>query len=75
MKDVKFYRCNHCGNIIEKVLSHMNFDFAGIDLIYHNGHPVLNEIEDVVGSRMLYNYTDINAGKEYIRYIKMDVKT
>jgi gamma-F420-2:alpha-L-glutamate ligase len=28
--------------------------FGGIDLIYHRGQPVVNEVEDVVGSRMLY---------------------
>ncbi len=56
--------------IIAMVTSYLNFDFAGIDLIYHNGKPVLNEIEDVVGSRMLYKYTDIDVCKEYISYIK-----
>lgn len=59
--------------VIDKVLSYMSFDFAGIDLIYHKGNPVLNEIEDVVGSRMLYSYTDIDAGKEYIDYIKNEL--
>lgn len=28
--------------------------FAGIDLMIHHGRPVVNEVEDVVGSRMLY---------------------
>lgn len=27
---------------------------SGVDLLYHNGHPVVGEVEDVVGSRMLY---------------------
>ena len=27
---------------------------AGVDLLYHHGEPVLSEVEDVVGSRMLY---------------------
>ena len=52
----------------------MHFDYAGIDLIYDNGKPVLNEIEDVVGSRMLYNHTDIDTAKLYIKYIKDTLK-
>lgn len=28
--------------------------FAGVDLLYHTAGPVLSEVEDVVGSRMLY---------------------
>ena len=28
--------------------------FAGVDMLYHQGKPVLGEVEDVVGSRMLY---------------------
>ncbi|MFH1512950.1 MAG: ATP-grasp domain-containing protein [Bacillota bacterium] len=43
--------------------------FAGIDLIYHNGHPVINEIEDVVGSRMLYQVSDLDIIELYIRGI------
>ena len=37
--------------------------FAGIDLLYHNGRPVIGEVEDVVGSRMLYQVggTDVVA--------------
>ncbi len=57
-------------DIIKKVTAALSFDFAGIDLIYHNGKPILNEIEDVVGSRMLYKYTNIDVCKEYITYIK-----
>lgn len=59
--------------IIEAVTDNMYFDFAGIDLIYNDGKPVLNEIEDVVGSRMLYANTDIDVCKLYIQYIKKAV--
>ncbi|MCL1854254.1 MAG: ATP-grasp domain-containing protein [Clostridia bacterium] len=34
--------------------------FAGIDFLYHHGGPVISEVEDVVGSRMLYQVSDIN---------------
>ncbi len=34
--------------------------FAGIDLLYHQGRPVVGEVEDVVGSRMLYRVSEMN---------------
>lgn len=43
--------------------------FAGIDLIYHRGEPVVNEVEDVVGSRMLYKVSDIDIADLYLRGI------
>ena len=33
---------------------------AGVDLMNDRGRPVLNEVEDVVGSRMLYQTSDID---------------
>lgn len=45
-------------------------DFVGVDFIYRNGMPLLNEVEDVVGTRMLYELTDIDAVDEYAKYIK-----
>ena len=56
--------------LIDKVLKTFNFDFAGIDIIYKNGKPYINEIEDVVGSRMVYKYTDIDIVKKYLDYIE-----
>ena len=44
-------------------------DFIGIDIIYNAGKPVVNEIEDAVGTRMLYKYTDIDPVKEYVSWI------
>ncbi len=43
--------------------------FAGVDLLYHHGAPVINEVEDVVGSRMLYKVSDIDVIDLYIRRI------
>ncbi len=40
--------------------------FAGIDFLYHKGQPVLSEVEDVVGSRMLYEVSDINIVGLYL---------
>lgn len=56
--------------IVSKVTECLNEGFFGIDIIYNKEKPLLNEIEDVVGSRMLYEYTDINVAREYILWIK-----
>ena len=54
---------------VKAVAEALGCDFVGIDFIRHNGSWVLNEIEDVVGTRMLYALTDIDAADEYIGYI------
>lgn len=61
-------------DLLDKVLSAleadgMRPDFAGIDFIYDNGRPVFNEIEDAVGSRMLYQLTDIDVISEYLSWV------
>ena len=46
-------------------------DFIGIDFIYDKGGmPVFNEIEDAVGSRMLYTYTDMDIVKMFADHIR-----
>lgn len=42
---------------------------AGVDLLYDHGHPVLGEVEDVVGSRMLYNTSEIDIVALYLQHI------
>ena len=42
---------------------------AGVDLLYDHGHPVLGEVEDVVGSRMLYNTSEIDIVALYLQQI------
>ncbi|HLS36595.1 MAG TPA: hypothetical protein VK061_10170 [Bacillota bacterium] len=57
--------------LIKKIVNHYDFDFVGIDfLINHEGNLVLNEIEDVVGSRMISAVTDINTLELYVSHIK-----
>ncbi len=53
----------------ERILSRVKFSLAGIDFVFHNGEAVFNEIEDVVGSRMLYQYTDIDIVDIYVEHI------
>ena len=55
--------------MVEKMIDGLDIGHCGIDLIFDNGEPVFNEIEDVVGSRMLYKYTDIDVVEEFVEYI------
>lgn len=49
--------------------SELNFDFVGVDFIIDSNKWVLNEIEDVVGTRMLYQCTPTDAAEEFLNYI------
>lgn len=49
--------------------------FAGIDFLYHRGKPVVSEVEDVVGSRMLYQVSDINIASLYLDGILADLRS
>ena len=55
-------------NIVGKIVENLKIDFAGIDFIYDGDKPLLNEIEDIVGCRMLYKF-NINAAKTYVNYV------
>ena len=46
-----------------------DFSLVGIDFVFHRGKMVFNEIEDVVGARMLYSKTDINIVSLYLDFI------
>jgi len=55
--------------LVETVIKALPMDFAGVDLLYHNGQPVLGEIEDVVGARMLYHVAGLSIIDDYVDYI------
>ena len=58
-------------NIINKIIHHLDFSMVGIDfLIGPNDEFLFNEIEDVVGSRILSKTSDINILNKYITHIK-----
>lgn len=60
--------------MIQKIINHFEFDLVGIDfLINESGNLLFNEIEDVVGSRILSEVTEINLLKKYITYIIKNV--
>lgn len=55
--------------LVKRVCALLPFDYCGIDIMYHNGAPVINEIEDVVGSRMLYATHDMDIVAMFVDYI------
>ncbi|MEN6471365.1 MAG: ATP-grasp domain-containing protein [Clostridiaceae bacterium] len=56
-------------DMVNRVLEHMELGLAGIDFVFHRGEAVFNEIEDVVGARMLYRYTEIDIVDRYVGHI------
>lgn len=61
--------------MVQKIINSYPFDFVGIDfLVDEDGKLIFNEIEDVVGARMLYQCTKINLVEEYLSYIKYELK-
>lgn len=62
--------------IVERIIDLFDFGFVGIDfLIDENGKLLFNEIEDVVGARMLYQCMEIDLVKEYLQFILEKIKT
>ncbi len=56
--------------LVSRVTSLCDFGLVGIDFLFHHGQLVLNEIEDVVGARMLYAHTDIDIAALYLAFIR-----
>lgn len=58
-------------DLIYKIIQHIDFDMVGIDfLIGLNGEFLFNEIEDVVGSRILSATSNVNILEKYVTHIK-----
>ncbi len=56
--------------LVRKIIGLFDIGMIGIDFIIgDNGELIFNEIEDVVGARMLYQCTDINLAGLYLDYI------
>lgn len=56
--------------LVKKIINYFPFSMVGIDfLIDENGEWIFNEIEDVVGARMLYQCSSLNLVGKYLTYI------
>lgn len=60
---------------VDNICTVLPLDFAGIDFLFHEGHAVLGEIEDVVGARMLYQLTDLDVVDAYLGYIVASLRS
>ena len=61
--------------LVKKIIGEFEFGLVGIDfLIGENGEFIFNEIEDVVGARMLYQCSKINLVRRYLEFILAKVK-
>lgn len=56
-------------SLVKRIVNLIDADYVGIDFLFDKGNLVLNEIENVVGARMLYSLTDINIADRFIKYI------
>lgn len=57
--------------LVERVIAAFDFGMVGIDFIFaEDGSLMLNEVEDVVGSRTLSALSNLNIVKEYLLFIK-----
>jgi len=55
--------------MVRRMVPELMADFIGIDFVFGDGRVYLNEVEDVVGTRMLYSLTDMDPARMYMEYI------
>lgn len=77
------YKLNHNAEIyslnkeektmIKNILKKFDFDFVGIDILKNQNDFYFSEIEDSVGSRAVYDLTDIDIIKKYVEYIVSEI--
>lgn len=48
---------------VERVCSELHPDLVGIDFVFSDGRAMLNEVEDAVGTRMLYALTELDPAR------------
>lgn len=56
-------------SLVNKIINLFDFGMVGIDFVFENDRLIFNEIEDVVGARMLYASTQINIVEHYVNWI------
>ena len=62
--------------MVNRIVQAYEFGFVGIDFLFDaDGNFIFNEIEDVVGSRTLSIYSNIDAVDLYLKYIDETLKT
>ena len=59
--------------LLRRVCALAPFDYAGADFLLRDGAFVLNELEDVVGARMLYTLTKLDPVRLYCEHIRREL--
>jgi glutathione synthase/RimK-type ligase-like ATP-grasp enzyme len=68
--------CDEMRRITALVNQKLSPFYVGVDFIFDTeGRPVLNEVEDVVGARMIYELTDIKLHELYVEKLYYKLKT
>ena len=71
----KYNYSDELKDLVELILSQIKIDYGSVDLLVtKSGEVYFNEIEDVVGSRMLSELGINDTTKEYIKYIKGELR-
>jgi glutathione synthase/RimK-type ligase-like ATP-grasp enzyme len=61
--------------VVNRIIREFDFGLVGIDFIVGDqGELIFNEIEDVVGSRMLYQCSEINIVRSYLEFILCNLR-
>lgn len=55
--------------LLHKIIGLFDFGLVGIDFIFHQGRLMFNEIEDAVGTRMLFANGHENIVQRYLQHI------
>ena len=56
-------------DIVGRIRPELMPDFIGVDSVVGRDGVYLNELEDVVGTRMLYSLTDLDPALMYMEYV------
>lgn len=60
--------------LVESVATPFDIGMAGIDFVFHHGHLMFNEIEDMAGARGLYELSDYDIAQDYLGYIDKELR-
>ena len=60
---------------VERTCALAAFDYAGADFLRDGERYLLNELEDVVGARMLYTYTELDPIAAFAAHIRRALST
>lgn len=59
---------------VDEVVRRLDIGLCGVDFIRHQGRHLFNEIEDAVGTRMLYMHTGRDVASDYLGLILNRIK-